>query len=98
MGKKDIDDRPAYLTDKEAKNSIGTNRGPFPPNDGSSQLEAVESAGGLSLEDKQLTFKEKIMKHHKRYWFVYFIGNILFLAILLPLMYVASLFPSVFVQ
>lgn len=87
MGKSKLtDDRPLYLSSSEAKYSIGTNRGPFPPNDGSSQLEQVESMGGLSLENKELTFKEKVQRHHKRFFAVYCCGNIIFLAFMLPIM------------
>lgn len=69
---------------------LGANRGPLltnEPSNNSAELEKVESAGGLSLS-RPLTRKEKARRHWKRFWFVYLIGNTIFLAIFLPILYV----------
>lgn len=88
MGKKNLDDRPAYLTADDAKYSLGVHRGPLPPAglDESSQLEHVESAGGLSLVKKERKKKEKFAQHWKRFWCCYLFLNIIFLAIFLPVL------------
>ncbi|KAJ5626275.1 hypothetical protein N7510_002584 [Penicillium lagena] len=88
MGKT-IDDRPSYLSSDDAKYSLGLHRGPLPAKgvDDSSQLEHVTSAGGLSLETRQLKRKEKLQRHWKRFWCVYLVGNVIFLAIFLPIFF-----------
>ncbi|KAJ5692736.1 hypothetical protein N7462_002159 [Penicillium macrosclerotiorum] len=88
MGKK-IDDRPAYLSSDDAKYSLGLHRGPLPASgiDENSKLEQVESAGGLSLATTHRTRKEKFARHWKRFWCCYLIGNVIFLAIFLPIFF-----------
>lgn len=85
MGK-NTDDRPAYLTSDDAKYSLGVHRGPLVPDgvDGA-KLEKVETAGGLSLATTQ-TRREKFARHWKRFWCCYLIGNVIFLAIFLPVL------------
>ena len=87
MGKK-IDDRPAYLSSDDAKYSLGIHRGPLVPAgpDEGAKLEQVESAGGLSLATTNRTRKEKFSRHWKRFWCLYLIANIIFLAIFLPVL------------
>ena len=87
MGKT-TDDRPSYLSSDEAKYSLGVHRGPLPAKgvDESSQLEQVGSAGGLSLETRQLKRSEKLKRHWKRFWCCYLVGNVIFLAIFLPIL------------
>ncbi|KAJ5106062.1 hypothetical protein NUU61_003409 [Penicillium alfredii] len=93
MGKKNLDDRPAYLTADDAKYSLGVHRGPLPPAglDESSQLEHVESAGGLSLVKKERKKKEKFAQHWKRFWCCYLFLNIIFLAIFLPVFFTVAI-------
>lgn len=87
MGK-NIDDRPSYLSSDDAKYSLGLHRGPLPAKgaDDNSKLEQTTSAGGLSLETRKLKRKEKVQRHWKRFWCLYLIGNVIFLAILLPVL------------
>lgn len=87
MGK-NIDDRPSYLSSDDAKYSLGLHRGPLPAKgaDDSSKLEQTTSAGGLSLETRKLKRKEKLQRHWKRFWCLYLIGNVIFLAIFLPVL------------
>jgi hypothetical protein len=85
MGKT-IDDRPAYLTSDDAKYSLGVHRGPLDTAGlDDAKLEKVETAGGLSLATTQ-TRKEKFARHWKRFWCCYLIGNVIFLAIFLPVL------------
>lgn len=86
MGKQ-IVDRPAYLSSDDAKYSVGLHRGPLPPDglDESSKLEQVESAGGRSLATTR-TRKQKLAAHWKRFWCLYLVGNVIFLAIFLPVL------------
>lgn len=86
MGK-NLDDRPAYLSSDDAKYSLGVHRGPlFGGHGDDAKLEQVESAGGLSLVTTNRTRKEKLARHWKRFWCCYLIGNIIFLAIFLPVL------------
>lgn len=90
MGK-NLDDRPAYLSSDDAKYSLGVHRGPLlGAHDEGSKLEQVESAGGVSLATTHRTAKQKIARHWKRFWCCYLIGNIIFLAVFLPILYVVS--------
>lgn len=86
MGKTE-GDRPAYLSADDAKYSLGVHRGPLPPAglDDTAKLEQVESAGGLSLATTR-TRKERFSRHWKRFWCCYLIGNVIFLAIFLPVL------------
>jgi hypothetical protein len=83
MGK-NTDDRPAYLSADDAKYSLGVHRGPLTPVD-DSKLEQVQSAGGISLATNR-TKKEKFARHWKRFWCCYLVGNVIFLAIFLPIL------------
>jgi len=87
MGKT-TDDRPAYLTSDDAKYSLGVHRGPMLAKglNESPGLEQVESAGGLSLQTRERTRKEKLARHWKRFWCIYLFANIIFLAIFLPIL------------
>lgn len=84
MGKT-IDDRPAYLSSDDAKYSLGVHRGPLAIAVDDPKLEKVETSGGLSLATTQ-TRKEKLARHWKRFWCCYLIGNVIFLAIFLPVL------------
>jgi len=84
MGKT-IDDRPAYLSSDDAKYSLGVHRGPLATAVDDPKLEKVETSGGLSLATTQ-TRKEKFARHWKRFWCCYLIGNVIFLAIFLPVL------------
>ncbi|KAJ5716263.1 hypothetical protein N7493_008174 [Penicillium malachiteum] len=91
MGK-NTDDRPAYLSSEDAKFSLGVHRGPLVPagiEDGS-KLEKVGTAGGLSLATTQ-TRKQRLARHWKRFWFCYCIGNVIFLAIFLPVFFLVAI-------
>ncbi|KAJ5769412.1 hypothetical protein N7520_003971 [Penicillium odoratum] len=86
MGKT-VDDRPAYLSSDDAKYSLGLHRGPLASGlSDDPKLEKVETAGGLSLATTQ-TRKEKFARHWKRFWCCYLIGNVIFLAIFLPVFF-----------
>lgn len=62
------------------------NRGPLlTPGDGGSGLEKLDSAGGRSLT-RTPTRTEKFRRHWKRFWLFYCIGNVIFLAIFLPIL------------
>jgi hypothetical protein len=87
MGKKVLDDRPAYLSSDNAKYSLGVHRGPLPTShDETSKLEQVESVGGISLATTHRTRKQKMARHWKRFWCCYLVGNVIFLAIFLPIL------------
>lgn len=80
------DDRPAYLSSDGAKYSLGVHRGPLAPAGvDDPKLEQVQSAGGISLATNR-SKKEKFARHWKRFWCCYLIGNVIFLAIFLPVL------------
>lgn len=86
MGK-NIEPRPSYLAADNAKYSLGVNRGPLATvGDGDAKLEPVASAGGVSLATTNRTMKEKLLHHWKRFWFLYLVGNVILLAIMLPIL------------
>lgn len=86
MGK-NRDNRPPYLSSDDAKYSLGVHRGPLVGQGEETKLEQVESAGGLSLvTTTNRTRKEKLKRHWRRFWCLYLIGNIIFLAIFLPIL------------
>ncbi|KAJ5549367.1 hypothetical protein N7513_006601 [Penicillium frequentans] len=89
MGKT-IDDRPAYLSSDDAKYSLGVHRGPLATAVDDPKLEKVETAGGLSLATTQ-TRKAKFARHWKRFWCCYLIGNVIFLAIFLPVFFLVAI-------
>ena len=87
MGKKILDDQPAYLSSEEAKFSLGGYRGPLATcHYKTSELEQVESVGGISLAITHCTRKQKIARHWKRFWCCYLVGTIIFLSIFLPIL------------
>jgi hypothetical protein len=78
------------MSGKEGKFVLGSNRGPLLTSDAEhqvsgSELEKIQSTGGLSLT-KVPTRKEKLQRHWKRFWLFYCIGNVIFLAIFLPIL------------
>lgn len=74
------------MSPKNGQYILGANRGPLlTPGDGDQSLKKSESAGGLSLT-KTPTRKERARRHWKRFWLVYCIGNVIFLAIFLPIL------------
>lgn len=82
---------PAYLKEKAGKNALGVHRGPLPHHDlTDDEAEAafahLEEAKGITLEKQQTTMSQKIGKHWKRFWCCYLLGNIIFLAIFLPIL------------
>lgn len=65
---------------------IGAHRGPlFSRQEEDDGLAKTESASGLSLTKTQ-TRGEKWRRHWRRFWLVYLVGNVIFLAILLPIL------------
>lgn len=87
MHKKIQDDRPAYLSSDEAKFSLGVHRGPLVSDHyETSEVEHVESLGGISLATTKKTRKQRLARHWKRFWCCYLVGNITFLAIFLPIL------------
>lgn len=81
---------PAYLKSKAAKYALGMHRGILPSKGVEDGEENAELAKGLSLEPTPTTRSMKMKKHLGRFWCCYLIGNIIFLAIFLPILYVAS--------
>lgn len=82
---------PAYLQSNDAKHALGANRGPMPAHDvddadAESAYDHLEDGKGLSLEKTQTTASQKVVKHWKRFWCCYLVGNIIFLAIFLPIL------------
>ncbi|KAJ5561270.1 hypothetical protein N7535_004263 [Penicillium sp. DV-2018c] len=81
-------DTPAYLTSDNARYTLGIHRGPLlEKNVDESQLAQVESAGGVSLRTRKLKKREKIQQHWKRFWCLHLFVTIIFLAILLPILF-----------
>ncbi|KAJ5668602.1 uncharacterized protein N7477_007172 [Penicillium maclennaniae] len=89
MGK-NTDDRPAYLSSDDAKYSLGVHRGPLAPTSEDPKLEQVQSAGGISLATNR-SRKERLARHWKRFWCCYLIGNVIFLAIFLPVFFLVAI-------
>ncbi|KAJ5202100.1 uncharacterized protein N7498_006763 [Penicillium cinerascens] len=80
---------------KEGKYILGANRGPLLTSDAENQmseseLEKVQSAGGMSLT-RVPTRKQKLQRHWKRFWLFYCIGNVIFLAIFLPVFFLVCI-------
>lgn len=48
--------------------------------------DVVEHVEAMDTEGQPLKKKERLKRHFKRYWFWYLLGNIIFLAIFLPLL------------
>ncbi|KAJ5376276.1 hypothetical protein N7509_013162 [Penicillium cosmopolitanum] len=80
------------MSPTEGKHILGANRGPLltPGDDSSQGLEKVESSGGLSLH-RTPTRTEKLRRHWKRFWLIYCVGNVIFLAILLPVFFLVAI-------
>ncbi|KAJ5109721.1 hypothetical protein N7532_002366 [Penicillium argentinense] len=76
----------AIMSPTAGKYILGANRGPLLTDESPQGLEKVESAGGLSLH-KTPTRTEKLRRHWKRFWLFYCIGNVIFLAIFLPVFF-----------
>lgn len=78
------------MSDTPGKYILGAHRGPLAQDENDArELEKLESAGGLTLS-KVSTRGEKIRHHWRRFWFFYLVGNIIFLAIFLPILWVIS--------
>jgi hypothetical protein len=79
---------PAYLKSKAAKYTLGIHRGPLPAEDLDPEDDAqhIEDAKGISLERTPSTRTEKAMKHWKRFWCCYCLANLIFLAVILPVL------------
>lgn len=73
---------------KEAdKYIIGGNRGLLHPGpDDLAKLEQIESS------TRSATKKDKFRRHCRRFWLCYSIGNVIFLAIFLPVLYATPYF------
>jgi hypothetical protein len=68
---------------KGTKYIIGGNRGLINPEpDDLAKLEKVESSVSSN------TKKNRFRRHCRRFWCIYLIANVIFLAILLPILYV----------
>ncbi|KAJ5160595.1 uncharacterized protein N7482_007599 [Penicillium canariense] len=66
---------------------LGSNRGAwFSKSEDDEGLFKTESASGVSLA-KMLTRTEKLRRHWRRFWLVYLVGNVVFLAIFLPIFF-----------
>jgi hypothetical protein len=77
------------MAKEEDKYIIGGNRGLLHPGpDDLAKLEQIESS------TRSATRKDKFRRHCRRFWLCYFIGNVIFLAIFLPVLYVMPLFSS----
>lgn len=79
---------PAYLKSKAAKYTLGIHRGPLPAEDldPDDDPQHIEDAKAISLERTPSTRTEKVMKHWKRFWCCYCLANLIFLAIILPVL------------
>ncbi|KAJ5638863.1 hypothetical protein N7528_001253 [Penicillium herquei] len=71
---------------KGLKYILGTNRGPLLTPGDASENQGLEKAGGLSLV-KTPTRTQRVRRHWKRFWCVYCLGNVIFLAIFLPILF-----------
>ncbi|KAJ6172132.1 hypothetical protein N7470_001199 [Penicillium chermesinum] len=81
------------MPSKESKFVVGKHWGPFlTPGDPDDQwaLTKTKSAGGLSLSRTPST-TQRIKRHWKRFWFVYCVGNVIFLAIFLPVFFLVAI-------
>ncbi|KAJ5232475.1 hypothetical protein N7468_005431 [Penicillium chermesinum] len=81
------------MPSKESKFVVGKPWGPFlTPGDPDDQwaLTKTKSAGGLSLSRTPST-TQRIKRHWKRFWFVYCVGNVIFLAIFLPVFFLVAI-------
>ncbi|PLN86851.1 hypothetical protein BDW42DRAFT_198335 [Aspergillus taichungensis] len=79
------------MSDTPGKYTLGTHRGPLALDENDArELEKLESAGGLTLS-RASTRGEKLRQHWKRFWFIYLVGNIIFLAIFLPIFFLIAI-------
>ncbi|KAJ5712350.1 hypothetical protein N7493_008818 [Penicillium malachiteum] len=74
------------MSSKGLKYILGTNRGPLLTPGDASENQGLEKAGGLSLV-KTPTRTQRVRRHWKRFWCVYCLGNVIFLAIFLPILF-----------
>ncbi|KAJ5718642.1 hypothetical protein N7488_004288 [Penicillium malachiteum] len=74
------------MSSKGLKYILGTNRGPLLTPGDASESQGLEKAGGLSLV-KTPTRTQRVRRHWKRFWCVYCLGNVIFLAIFLPILF-----------
>lgn len=95
MGGGVADGSPPYLGAKDGKNAIGAHRGlvalPKDVGEDDPNYGGIKEAKGVNLEPGPMTKKEKMKRHWKRFWCCYCLGNLIFLAILLPLVCVFPL-------
>lgn len=84
---------PGYLQSKAAKYALGIHRGPLPEHDVSdpeaaAAFEHLEKSKTISLErtNTKSTITQTVSKHWKRFWCCYLVGNVIFLAIFLPIL------------
>lgn len=82
---------PEYLKSKAGKNALGVHRGPLPAHDlnddeADAAFAHLEEAKAISLERTETTVTQKAGKHWRRFWCCYLIGNVVFLAIFLPIL------------
>ncbi|PYH48608.1 uncharacterized protein BP01DRAFT_371536 [Aspergillus saccharolyticus JOP 1030-1] len=76
---------PAHPSSKDARYALGTHRGPL-----SSQGADVahpEKTNEISLEPGKQTRAQRIRRHWRRFWCCYAFGGIIFLAIMLPILF-----------
>ncbi|KAJ6071083.1 hypothetical protein N7499_009097 [Penicillium canescens] len=74
------------MAKEEDKYIIGGNRGLlYPGPDDLAKLEQIESS------TRSATRKDKFRRHCRRFWLCYFIGNVIFLAIFLPVFFLVAI-------
>ncbi|OGE49874.1 hypothetical protein PENARI_c019G06370 [Penicillium arizonense] len=74
------------MAKEEDKYIIGGNRGLLHPGpDDLAKLEQIESS------TRSATRKDKFRRHCRRFWLCYFIGNVIFLAIFLPVFFLVAI-------
>ncbi|KAJ6098523.1 hypothetical protein N7467_000058 [Penicillium canescens] len=74
------------MAKEEDKYIIGGNRGLLHPGpDDLAKLEQIESS------TRSATRKDKFRRHCRRFWLCYFIGNVIFLAIFLPIFFLVAI-------
>ena len=79
---------PAYLKSKTAKYALGIHRGFLPPEDVDPEDASVvdEPKKTISLERTPTTATQKLKRHWRRFWCLYCVGNVILLAIILPIL------------
>ena len=71
---------PAFVHGGRGEGGATSNAPEGPEGDSASSVDHVET------KEPPVTRKQKLQRHCGKYWLYYLIGNIIFLAILLPLM------------